>query len=325
MDEIYNHIASYGELPSHFLNGDIILLSTPGEPTSPHNKRPNTLLNSCYKIYANLWQLRLSLVADTLITWNQATFFKGRSIHETMLLCNEVLHFARINHLPTIFLKVDFCKTFDSFHWDFLQEIFLHMGFGTTFANVLRSIIASSSQMLINNTRGATFKLTKAVRQGCPLSPLLVLFAMQALVNCVTFEQHANRLLVVSLPHIQLEYIQASYVDDTHFLLKVSLFNLKATKTLLHIFSIASSLAIQSGKSEARWLALCPRPLETNTVEWARKEVDDPGQLLSYSFIDGLQDDTMFTSLILKLKKNCRGGIIFRYPCMARSSSPITW
>lgn len=93
LEEIYNHAATFGELPTDFLNGDIVIIPKAGDPTSCHNKRPITLLNSAYKIFSTIWQKRLAIAADFLVTWNQTTFMRGRSIHRTVLLCNEVLHY----------------------------------------------------------------------------------------------------------------------------------------------------------------------------------------------------------------------------------------
>lgn len=131
---------------------------------------------------------------------------KGRSIHHTVLLCNEVLHFARSNCIPTVFLKIDFRKAFDSLRWDFIGEIFSTLGFPANFQRVLQAITeGSSSQMLVNGQRGYTF-LNKAVRQGDPISPLIFLFAMQTLSYCISSEQREGRLHGIRMPHLQLEY-----------------------------------------------------------------------------------------------------------------------
>lgn len=74
-------------------------------------------------------------------------------------------------------------------------------------------------------------------------------------------------------------------------------------KDILDTFSLASGLTIHWGKSEARWIAPFPRPEETDALNWAWKETDSPGQLLGYSFINGLEDNSIFTSLVDKLKR----------------------
>lgn len=69
------------------------------------------------------------------------------------------------------------------------------MGFGPTVANFLHAIIdGSSSQVLVNGIRGMTFALTKVVRQGCPLSPLI--FSLLCRLSATA--SRTSRALVVS-------------------------------------------------------------------------------------------------------------------------------
>lgn len=162
LQEIFNHAATFGELPEDFLNGDIILLPKVGDPTSCNNKRPITLLNFVFKIFTTIWQRRLAGVAESLVTWNQSAFLKGRSFQHTVLLCSEVLHFARTMGLPTMFLKIDFRKAFDSLHWEFIQRLFRKMGFGLGFDRILQAItLGSSSQMLVNGHWGVPSTLLR--------------------------------------------------------------------------------------------------------------------------------------------------------------------
>lgn len=134
------------------------------------------------------------------------------------------------------------------------------------------------------------------------LSPLLFLFAMHVLLNCITFEQQIGHLKGISMPHLNLHYVQASYANNTHLILSAKLGNSQATKDILQHFNIASSLTIQWTKSEVRWVADYPRPLTTNVLQWAWKDLDSPSQLLGFSFIDSLRDNNMFHALLLKLK-----------------------
>lgn len=80
------------------------------------------------------WQKCLSIATDFLVMWNQIVFLRSRSIQHSILLCSEVLHYARVNNIPTVFLKINFRKAFDSLNWDFIQLLFLHLDFGSGFS-----------------------------------------------------------------------------------------------------------------------------------------------------------------------------------------------
>lgn len=126
---------------------------------------------------------------------------------------------------------------------------------------------------------------------------------MHALSCYILYEQHHKCLKGISLPHLQLEYIQASYIDDTHLILHVDLANLVVAKEILELFSQASGLTIHWVKSNARWLYSGLRPHSTDYLQWAWREHDDPRQLLGFAFVDGLSNDLMFSSLVTKLQQ----------------------
>lgn len=53
------------------------------------------------------------------------------------------------------------------------------------------------------------------------------------------------------MPHLGLNYVQASYMEDTHLILQAYLANLQVAKEVLQQFSVASGLTIQWATSEA--------------------------------------------------------------------------
>jgi hypothetical protein len=127
------------------------------------------------------------------------------------------------------------------------------MGFSSRFQLMLVAITeGSQSQVLINGSRGLPFPITQSVWQGCPLSPLLFNFAINALSYCIAAEQLAGQIQGLPVPSILLHYLQASYADDTHLVLDAEISNLLAAKTVLAKFANASGLAINWQKSEAR-------------------------------------------------------------------------
>lgn len=67
---------------------------------------------------------------------------------------------------------------------------------------------------------------------------------MHTLANCIIHEQRQIRLRRIAMPHLQLKYIQANYVDDMHLLLQPNLANLLAAKIIFHEFNLALGLTI---------------------------------------------------------------------------------
>ena len=73
---------------------------------------------------------RLKRVLDSVISNFQTTYIKGHSILDGQLMVNEIINWAKGARKKILIFKVDFAKAFDSLNWNFLDNVFLHMGFG---------------------------------------------------------------------------------------------------------------------------------------------------------------------------------------------------
>ena len=76
-------------------------------------------------------------------------------------------------------LSLDQEKAFDLVDWSVLRSVLVHMGFGPSFVGWVDLFYAGvQSAVKVNGYLTHFFKLSRGVRQGCPLSPLLyVLYA----------------------------------------------------------------------------------------------------------------------------------------------------
>lgn len=122
-----------GKLHQRFTEGLLVLLAKRGNLRFLVNRRPLTLLNLIYKLVAKAYQLRLTAVLQRFISEDQSAFIKGRTIHHSLFLTNEVLHEASIQDEDYMYLKLDIVKAFDKIEWPFLLAILRKFGFGPTF------------------------------------------------------------------------------------------------------------------------------------------------------------------------------------------------
>ncbi|KAL3692894.1 hypothetical protein R1sor_006545 [Riccia sorocarpa] len=296
-----------GSMLPFYNRGIITLLQKEGDSSLLKNKRPITLLNAVYKIWAKALQLRLSPVLQRLITWEQNAFLPGRQLHTTVFLCNETLFEARRQNQDCVFLKIDFRKAFDTIRWDFLYATMRKMEFGETFTALVATLNNSaSSSVRINNACSESFQISRSVRQGCPLSPLLFTIVIQVLTDAVNRMISTGHLKGILLPS-GLHYSQGFFADDAHLLLSADRQILRNAKILLDTYGAASGLCVQWTKSKAKWVSTAtPLPDWSTELEWKWCDSDETEKLLGFQFKDEIDAEGIFETVRQKIQSKLK-------------------
>ena len=76
--------------------------------------RPISMVGCVQKVISKLLAIRLGSVIHSLIGECQNAFIKGRQILDEVLIASEVVEAVKKAKEKTTFLKLDFCKAFDS-------------------------------------------------------------------------------------------------------------------------------------------------------------------------------------------------------------------
>ena len=107
---------------------------------------------------------------------DQVGYMKDRLCGENTRLISDIIEYCKINHLPSIILLADFEKAFDTVKWSFLTEILGYYGFRHNFQRWISILCKNSESCVTNNGYSSPFfKLSRGIRQGCPISALLFL------------------------------------------------------------------------------------------------------------------------------------------------------
>ena len=180
----------------------------------------------------------------------QTGYIEGTFIGENVRMISDIIHFKAEQNQEGIALFIDLEKAFDSLKWAFLSKALDVFQFGNDFKNWVRILYSNISSCTINYGYASSwFKLLeRGVRQGCPLSGLLFVLAVETLSarirSCKEIKgiQAANR-----------EIKSSQYADDTTTFCKDEL-SLGKLLDLLDIYGDCSGLKLNTAKTEALWL-----------------------------------------------------------------------
>lgn len=141
--------------------------------------KPISIYNFINKIFPN----RMVYILPKIISKEQSSFVKGRSIMDNILLVQEFIHNLKSkNRGGNVALKLDMEKAYNRLDWQFLILVLHRFGFSETWIDVLwRSVSNSWFSILINGSPTGFFKSHRGVRQGNPLSATLINIAAEAL------------------------------------------------------------------------------------------------------------------------------------------------
>uniref|UniRef100_A0A803JBH2 Reverse transcriptase domain-containing protein n=1 Tax=Xenopus tropicalis TaxID=8364 RepID=A0A803JBH2_XENTR len=247
--EVFNESLEKGSLPPSMGYSSLILLSKGKDSRHVENWRPIALLNTDRKILARILFSRLSKFAGTLLSSFQYCTVEGRSIFGAVLTIREALERCKVHKWGKYLLTLDQAKAFDKVNHQYLWAALLKYGIPGQFVRWLQTLYQGARSFpLINGWRGKDFEVGAGVRQGCPLSPLLYVFALDPFLRAL---QH-SALEGVRFPLSQ-PFKLVAYADDVTIVLSRPE---EASMVMEHIrsYSEASGSLVNQEKSEAFWV-----------------------------------------------------------------------
>lgn len=214
--------------------------------------RPITVINVLERIFAKVCAVRLAPIAERIAHPFQSAFLKGRRIHDGILALQEIVHEVRRRRTEGVFLKLDFQKAYDRLDWSFLRLVLERRGFDDRWCSWIMQLVRTGSTAInINGEVGPSFRSSRGVRQGDPISPLLFNLAVDALATILDKARAAGHLRGVVahlIPGGGVTHLQ--YADDIMITVEGSDLDIVNLKFLLLCFEEMSGLKINFDKSE---------------------------------------------------------------------------
>ncbi|XP_026429782.1 uncharacterized protein LOC113326232 [Papaver somniferum] len=207
-------------------------------------------MNSAIQIIAKVLANRLKFVMDKLISPVQCAYIEGRQIIDGTLIANELVDSRIRSKDPGIVCKIDLEKAFDRVNWRYLEFVLVQMGFGRKWCNWLRFSYSSASfSVLINGSSFGYFTSSRGVRQGCPISPLLFIIAMEGFSRFMDRASSQGLFSGFSVSSSSIVVNHLHYADDTIFFLDNKREELHNLFSVLQCFEFIAGLKINNLKT----------------------------------------------------------------------------
>ncbi len=224
----------------------ITLVFKKGDRYDLKNYRPLSLTNTDYKIIAFIFANRLQKVVDKLIGTEQSAYIKGRYIGENARLILDVFDHCTDNNSNGILLFMDFEKAFDSVEWNFLFKVLQKFNFGESFISWMKILYQNPIFKIKNNGwLSKTCNMSRGIRQGCPISAILYIFAAEVLALKLKCNNQVNGIAIPGM--YELKYVQ--HADDLTLMLKDELSVSKSLETV-HDFCNHAGSKVNLNKTE---------------------------------------------------------------------------
>ena len=188
----------------------------------------------------------------------------------------DVVHYASFSGQPIALLSLDQEKAFDRVDWGFMHSTLVSMGFGQSFVKWVDLFYTdASSAVSVNGYLSSFFSLSRGVRQGCPLSPLLYVLVSEVLAVNI----RANpRIEGLTLPGFSSPLSPISqYADDTS-LVVVSDDSIRAIFEVYAVYEKGSGAKLNQSKSKGLWLGSWAGRLDPPVpLDWSSAKIKTLG------------------------------------------------
>lgn len=211
--------------------------------------RPITLLSTDYKILARILARRLEMALRGVVGEHQTCGFKGRSINTNLHRMRTACEAAEMGVMPIAILQLDLRKAFDQVDRTFLFTLLRHCGIGETMMEWLETCYADiTTSVMLGGALGPSIEVSRSVRQGCPMSPVLFALYLEPLCRMIAT---SNSIRGLVLGNEELRVL--AYADDIAVVC-TSRTQVSEVAELARRFCRFSGAELNLSKSEGYWL-----------------------------------------------------------------------
>lgn len=148
-------------------------------------------------------------------------------------------------------IQLDIAKAYDRLSWSYIKEVLKAYGFDYNWIKGVMALVTTASCFIIlNGSPSRTFRPSRGLRQGDPLSPFLFILMMEGLGKEITTAKEEGRIQGLRLTRNGDTLTHQQFVDDTKLQGTPTIKEAKAFKQILHEFALAASTEVSLTKSK---------------------------------------------------------------------------
>ncbi|KAL3679058.1 hypothetical protein R1sor_022014 [Riccia sorocarpa] len=267
------------EVFTHYSN----LYSWQQPPTGPRGGQGSPTLRLYFAAVLELWCSATppAQFKDGLIfLLPKQGFTKGRSTHNCILTYSLTHEALKRERRAAFFISLDQEKAYDRLLPDYLWKVLETVGFTAPFINIVKALqVDVESRILLDGRLLAPFQVNNGVRQGCPLSPLLVVISTIPMINAIKRRNDSGEISAVQLPG-GLRISCLCFADDLAVFLAIEKCSMENLFQLLRVVEITTGAEVNLIKSKLMLIGA-----RTRFPTWARDvgiQLADPKEVSTY-------------------------------------------
>ena len=210
LKNLFDNIWLKDKVPRDWCKGLIVKIPKKGDLRSCDNWRGVTLLSIPSKVFCSVLLRRIDKALDSKLREEQAGFRRGRGCMDQVFALRNIIEQCLEWKSPLYINFIDFKKAFDSVHRESLWRILASYGIPPKMIGLINAFYHKfECSVILENTISEPFSVDSGVRQGCILSPILFLVAIDWIMRQTTSDRPRG---IQWTPFTQLEDLD--FADD---------------------------------------------------------------------------------------------------------------